>query len=99
MSAAKAEANMKDQVPVIIEFANSIGKDQHMDDTVVRNCVNLLGDILSTVPSTAAVLQRYAHGDWEKLLGFCNENSHLQDDTQWALSVIQNAAGRAIIAA
>lgn len=47
--AGKADVLLKSEVPLIIEFANSIGRDTQPDDTVVRNCVNLLGDICTVV--------------------------------------------------
>eukprot|EP00775_Hariotina_reticulata_P014411 gene14411-14517_t len=44
-----ADQLMISEVPYIVEFANSIGRDQQPDDTVVRNCVNLLGDICTVM--------------------------------------------------
>lgn len=92
-AAAKTEQHMKSEVPVIIEFANSIGRDANMDDTVVRNCINLLGDICSTVPSAGPIFQQARNGDWEKLVGYCNDSGHLLSDTEWAINTVSNACG------
>lgn len=82
---------MKSEVPIIIEFANSIGRDHAMDDTVVRNCVNLLGDICTTVPSVGPMFQQSRSGDWEKLVAYCNDSGHLLSDTEWAIQAISSA--------
>lgn len=96
MSAAKAEQHMQSEVPLILEFANSIGRDQAMDDTVVRNCVNLLGDICTTVPSVGPIFQQARGNDWEKLVAYCNDSGHLLGDTEWAITAIGKACNGAL---
>jgi hypothetical protein len=89
--AGKADVLMKSEVPLIIEFANSIGRDQQLDDTVVRNCVNLLGDICTVVTHVGPLLQQARTDDWEKLLNFCNDSGHLLGDTEWAINAVHTA--------
>jgi hypothetical protein len=89
--AGKADALMKSEVPFIIEFANSIGSDSQMDDTVVRNCVNLLGDICTVVTNVGPLLRQARNDDWEKLLNYCADSGHLLGDTEWAINAVHTA--------
>lgn len=93
--AGKADLHIKAEVPLIIEFANSIGRDQQLDDTVVRNCVNLLGDICTVVTHVGPMLQQARTADWEKLLNYCNDSGHLLGDTEWAISAVHTAVQQA----
>jgi hypothetical protein len=56
--AGVADQLMISEVPYIVEFANSIGRDQQPDDTVVRNCVNLLGDICTVMNQVGHIPSR-----------------------------------------
>ncbi|KAF8069441.1 KPNB1 [Scenedesmus sp. PABB004] len=91
LGSGKAEAYMKGEVPLIVEFANSIGRDATPDDTVVRNCVNLLGDIATVVPGVGPLLQASSSKDWEKLLAYCHDSGHLLGDTEWAINAVSAA--------
>lgn len=91
----KADLQMKSEVPLIIEFANSIGRDATLDDTVVRNCVNLLGDICTVVNHVGPILRQARTNDWEKLLNYCSDSGHLLGDTEWAINAVHTAVEQA----
>jgi hypothetical protein len=93
--AGKADLQMKSEVPLIIEFANSIGRDATLDDTVVRNCVNLLGDICTVVNHVGPILRQARTNDWEKLLNYCSDSGHLLGDTEWAINAVHTAVEQA----
>jgi hypothetical protein len=78
-------------VPLIIEFANSIARDAALDDTVVRDVVNLLGDVCTVVPGVGPAFVAANSRDWEKLLSFCTDSGHLLGDTEWALQAVHAA--------
>jgi hypothetical protein len=94
--AGKADLHMKSEVPLIIEFACSIGRDQQLDDTVVRNCVNLLGDICTVVTNVGPILQQARTNDWEKLLNYCTDSGHLLGDTEWAINAVHTAVQQSV---
>lgn len=81
---------MKGEVPRIIEFANSIARDSTMDDTVVRNCVNLLGDVCTVIPNVGAAFNNSSK-EWEQLMVYCQDSGHLLGDTEWAISRVRSA--------
>lgn len=82
---------MKSEVPLIIEFANSIARDSQLDDTVVRNMVNLLGDICTVVTNVGPIFRQSSSRDWEKLLVHCSDSGHLLGDTEWAIQAVHGA--------
>jgi hypothetical protein len=82
---------MRSEVPLIIEFAGSIGRDKAPDDTVLRNCANLLGDIATVVPGAGALFAAAPSRDWEQLLVACSEASHIAVDTEWAVNAVRMA--------
>lgn len=85
----KAEQYLKGEVPRIIEFANSIARDSTMDDTVVRNCVNLLGDVCTVIPNVGAAFNNSSK-EWEQLMVYCQDSGHLLGDTEWAIQAVRN---------
>ena len=87
----KADQHMKSELPLIIEFANSIGRDPNMDELVVRNCVNLLGDICTVVTNVGPLLQQARSQDWEKLLNYCHDSDSIAPDTDWAVQAVTTA--------
>lgn len=89
--AGKADQLMKPEVSLIIEFCNSIGRDPTPDDTVVRNAVNLLGDICTVVTNVGSLLQQAQSNDWEKLISYCHDSEHLVGDTEWAVNAVTTA--------
>jgi hypothetical protein len=89
--AGKADILMKSELPLIIEFANSIGRDPSMDEVVVRNCVFLLGDICTTVSNVGPLLQQARSQDWEKLLNYCHDSESIAPDTDWAVQAVTTA--------
>lgn len=82
---------MKSEVQLIIEFANSIARDAVPDDTVVRNMVNLLGDVCTVTTGVGPLFLASSSRDWEKLLTFCTDSGHLLGDTEWALQAVHTA--------
>lgn len=78
------------EVPRITEFANSIARDGEMDDTVVRNCVNLLGDVSSMIPTAGAAFMQGTK-QWEQLMVYCQDSGHLLGDTEWAITKVREA--------
>lgn len=91
----KADQHMKSDLPLIVEFANSIGQDSDPDDQVVRNCVALLGDICAVVTNAGPVLQNASTRDWEKLLNYCHDNDRFGPDMEWAVNAVTSAVQQA----
>jgi hypothetical protein len=89
-AADKVQHYLTAEVPRIIEFANSIARDSVMDDTVVRNCVNLLGDMCSVMPASGAALAQSSK-EWEQLMVYCQDSGHLLGDTEWAINAVRGA--------
>lgn len=77
-------------MPQIIVFANSIARDSTMDDTVVRNCVNLMGDVCTVIPNVGPAFQTQSK-EWEQLMVYCQDSGHLLGDTEWAIQAVRNA--------
>jgi hypothetical protein len=86
----KAEQYLRGDVPAIIMFANSIAADEDLDDTVVRNCVNLLGDVCTVIPNVGDAFQ-HNHQGCEKLFTYCRDSGHLLGDCQWAIDAVNLA--------
>ena len=86
----KADHYLRGEVPNIIAFANSIAGDSTMDDTVVRNCVNLLGDVCTVIPNVGGAFNNSSK-EWEQLMVYCQDSGHLLGDTEWAISAVRSA--------
>jgi hypothetical protein len=87
----KAEHYLRGDVPAIILFANSIAADEDLDDTVVRNCVNLLGDVCTVIPNVGDAFQPNNSAGCEKLFMYCRDSGHLLGDCQWAIDAVNTA--------
>lgn len=89
MSNVACEQHLKSEVGAIFHFVTSIAATQPYDDDVVKNTVNLLGDILSKMPSV---------GDWLKslppdsltgvttLAKYCESSDDLTAGTEFGLN-------------
>jgi hypothetical protein len=89
LSADRAAALAPD-LPAIIEFANSIARESVMDDTVVRNCVNVLGDVCMNIRNAGTVFNNSSK-DWQQLVVYCQDSGHLLGDTDWAIAAVQKS--------
>lgn len=91
VGAAKADHYLRGEIPRIIEFANSIARESdNLDDTVVRNCVNLLGDVCTVIPNVGGAFNNSSK-EWEQLMVYCQDSGHLLGDTEWAISRVRSA--------
>ena len=89
--AAKADHYLRGEIPRIIEFANSIARESdNLDDTVVRNCVNLLGDVCTVIPNVGGAFNNSSK-EWEQLMVYCQDSGHLLGDTEWAINAVRGA--------
>lgn len=92
--AGKADHYLRSEVPRIIDFANSIVRDQALDDTVVRNCVNVLGDVCTVIPNIGGAFSASSK-QWESLIVYCQDSGHLLGDTEWAITAVRTAIASA----
>ncbi|KIY96712.1 Importin subunit beta-1 [Monoraphidium neglectum] len=94
LPSGSAEGPLRADVPLILEFANTIARDQaseEYDELVVRATVSLLGDMVTTVQGVGSLLASQRGQDWEKLLSWVHESDALGSDLDWAVNAISGA--------
>lgn len=98
LSQARCDEAMRGEVPMIVEFLGKVAEDQEAlsEDAVLKNAINLLGDICAKVPSAGQVLKQAGTSPTPNALSLLGaaqapEMAHVMDSVEWAISQVQAA--------
>lgn len=94
LPAGTADARMRGDAPQILDFANSIARDQSYDELVARAAVSLIADVVTTVQGAGGLLAGRRGEDWEKLVAWAHE-SDSGGELDWAVNAISGAVSAA----